>query len=53
MKANWVLDNEPCLLNILLPEDSLLVPKIKWETGKISPALETDVVSRVEAILAR
>ncbi|MBR5223862.1 MAG: thiamine pyrophosphate-binding protein [Clostridia bacterium] len=50
--SDWLNDNEPCLLNILLSEDSLLVPKIKWETGKISPALADDIISQVESILS-
>lgn len=51
--AQWVNDDEPCLFDIALPEDSLLTPKIKWETGKISPAIPDSVVSRVQEILKR
>lgn len=46
-----VLDNEPCLFDILLPEMSLLTPKIKWETGKISPAISDDILEKVRFIL--
>lgn len=49
----WVIDQEPCLFDIDLPEDSLLTPKIKWETGKISPAIPEDVVAKVRSILSR
>ena len=49
----WVTDNEPCLFDIALPEDSLLTPKIKWETGKISPAISDDVVEEVRSILGK
>ena len=49
----WVTDNDPCLFDIALPEDSLLTPKIKWETGKISPAIPEDVVETVKAILGK
>lgn len=48
---SWVKDTEPCLFDIALPEDSLLTPKIKWETGKISPAISNDIVSQVVNIL--
>ena len=48
---DWVLDDKPCLFDIALPEMSLLTPKIKWETGKISPAISEDVVNRVKMIL--
>lgn len=49
----WITDNEPCLLDIALPENSLLTPKIKWETGKISPDISEDVVNQVIAILQK
>lgn len=49
----WVDDNDPCLFDIALPEDSLLTPKIKWETSKISPAIPEDVVAKVKEILSR
>lgn len=49
----WILDNEPCLFDISLPEDSLLTPKIKWETGKINPAISEDVMKEVKRILSK
>lgn len=49
----WIRDAEPCLLDITLPEDSLLTPKIKWETGKINPSISEDVVNSVRSILSR
>lgn len=48
---DWFIDHESCLIDIPLPEDSLLTPKIKWETGKITPAIDDHVVERVKAIL--
>ena len=49
--AGWLGDNEPCLINILMPEDTLLIPKIKWETGKIAPALSEDLLEKVYKLL--
>lgn len=49
--TDWIEDDEPCLFNIMLPEESFLIPKIKWETCKISPELDTAVVTRVQNIL--
>ena len=49
----WILDNEPCLFDISLSEDSLLTPKIKWETGKINPAISEDVMKEVKKILSK
>jgi acetolactate synthase-1/2/3 large subunit len=44
-------DNLPCLFDIELPKESLLTPKIKWETGKISPQISEAVIERVKSIL--
>lgn len=51
--SDWIEDDDACLFDIPLPENSFLTPKIKWETCKISPALEDEVVSRVDSILSR
>lgn len=48
----WVTDKEPCLFDISIPEDSLLTPKIKWETGKINPSISDDVVNQVKKLLS-
>lgn len=50
---DWIDDREPCLFDIALPENSLLTPKIKWETSKISPVIPEDVVAKVKEILCR
>jgi len=50
---DWFSDNEPCLIDITLPEESLLTPKIKFETGVMSPVLEEEVFSHAQSILAR
>ncbi len=49
----WILDSEPCLFNIILSEESYLVPKIKWETSTIEPRLPDDLIRTVESILSR
>lgn len=51
--ALWIRDCEPCLFDIPLPENSLLTPKIKFETQKIRPELDASVVEKVTAILNR
>ena len=48
---DWLEDGEPCLLNIILPHDTLLIPKIKWETGKILPEIEEKVLAEAEELL--
>ena len=47
----WFSDDEPCLIDIPLPENSFLTPKIKWETGNIFPEIPQDVVASVQKIL--
>lgn len=48
----WIEDNEPCLLDISLPEETFLTPKIKFETGVMSPKLEDAVYDKVVAMLS-
>lgn len=47
----WIDDQESCLFDINLPEDSLLTPKIKFETGVILPEINDGVIDRVKNIL--
>ncbi len=47
----WLDDEFPCLFDISLPEESYLTPKIKFETGMISPKLDDKVFLEARAIL--
>ncbi len=49
--VKWIENDEPCLFDIDLPEQSFLTPKIKFETGLINPPIDDEVSSRVIAIL--
>lgn len=49
--SSWFSDDEACLFNIMLPKESFLVPKIKWETGIMSPILSEDIIDRVLKLL--
>lgn len=49
----WIEDNEPCLFDISLPEESFLTPKIKFETGVMSPILQLDTYTLVKNLLAK
>lgn len=49
----WIQDNRPCLFDIALPEMSLLTPKIKWETGIISPSIPEEIIEKVKMILRK
>jgi len=49
----WFEDDEPCLFDISLPEESFLTPKIKFETGLISPMLDDSVLKKAKTILEK
>lgn len=51
--ADWINDSDPCLFDISLPEESFLTPKIKFETGLISPRLDDRVFQNARDILSR
>lgn len=51
MKA-WLSDNEPCLINIMLPEATILQPKMNWNDKEMKPLLSDDVMEKVREILA-
>ncbi len=48
---DWLEDNEPCLLNIMLPSLTLLIPKIKWETCTIKPDLDEATLEMVNELI--
>lgn len=50
---DWIDDDKPCLFDIFLPEKSLLTPKIKFETGRMRPEIDSSIVQKVEAILSK
>lgn len=49
----WIDDDEPCVFDISLPEESYLTPKIKFETGFMSPKLDDAVFAKAKEILKR
>lgn len=46
-----MLDDEPCLLNIMLTSGTLLIPKIKWETCTIKPDLDEEMQKKINALI--
>jgi len=51
--TEWIEDNEPCLFDITLPEETYLTPKIEFETGMISPRLDDEVYKKAREILSK
>jgi len=48
---SWIEDDEPCLFDITLPEESFLTPKITWETSKVRPEISSQTTENVLNIL--
>ena len=47
----WFSNDEPCLINMSLDPDTLLIPKIKWETGLIMPLLDEETKNKILSLL--
>lgn len=48
---DWLSDDEPCLLNIMLTPGTLLIPKINWETCTIKPDLDEETLRKVKLLI--
>ncbi len=48
----WFSDDEACLINITLPMDCLLIPKVDWNTGAIKPDIVENIQKKVEQMLS-
>ena len=49
--TEWLMDNEPCLLNIMLTPLTQLIPKIKWETSTIKPDIDEKMKEKIDLLL--
>ena len=47
----WLVDAEPCLINIILPEATILLPKMNWNEREMKPLLDDDVMEKAKSIL--
>lgn len=47
----WLEDRSPCLLNIMLPSLTPLIPKIKWETCIIKPDLDEETLKKINNLI--
>ena len=50
--SEWLYDSEPCLINIMLPEDTLLLPKMNWNQKDMLPLPPEGVINTVKSILS-
>lgn len=44
---NWLLDNEPCLIDISIPFDTKLIPKIEFNTMNVLPKIDNKLENYV------
>lgn len=51
--AAWLLDSEPCLIDITLSTDTLLIPKLDFNTMEVKPKLSSEKAEYVRTILQR
>ncbi len=48
---DWLMDNEPCLINIMLPDATILQPKMNWNDREMKPLLNDEVMEEARTIL--
>ena len=49
--SDWLGDEEPCLINILIPEATVLQPKMNWNDKEMKPLLSDDIMNKARMIL--
>lgn len=49
---DWLNDDEPCLINIVLPEATVLLPKMNWNDKEMKPLLSDDIMEKAKALLS-
>ncbi len=47
----WLTDAEPCLIDIGLPENSKLIPKVNWNSREILPRIDGAVMEQIRKLL--
>ena len=50
--SDWLEDDQPCLINIMLPEATVLQPKMNWNDKEMKPLLAEEVMAKAKEILA-
>ena len=48
---NWLADDEPCLIDIKMSEDTQLIPKVNFHSYEILPKLEVSILEKAIRIL--
>ena len=50
---DWLIDNQPCLINIIIPTANLIAPKINWDTQIMDPDVTIEIKIKVHEILSK
>lgn len=50
--AGWLSDGEPCLIDITMPRNTKLIPKIEFDSMEVMPRLEDDMERKCRDIFA-
>lgn len=45
--TDWLNDDEPCLIDIIMPDDTRLIPKMKWNEREMKPLLDRSLMDSV------
>lgn len=48
----WLDDEDPCLIDIHIPEDIILQPKMNWNEKEMTPLLNDKLMNKVRRILS-
>lgn len=49
--GEWLTDDESCLINILIPDATILQPKMNWNEREMKPLLSDEVMNQTKRIL--
>lgn len=50
--SDWLEDDDPCLINVVLPEDTKLLPKMNWNEREMKPLLDKNVMDKAIELLS-
>lgn len=50
--SDWIQDDSPCLINIVLPEATVLKPKMNWNDREMKPLLNEVIMEKAKAMLS-
>ncbi len=51
--SEWFYDKDPCLINIILPDATILQPKMNWNDREMKPLIEKSVIEKVRNLLGK